>query len=150
MTKDKLSQNMKRIEKLIWKHFRYELNSRSMITMSYNEHAFYLTVSANTNKKGVDKVLETINNKIIDDTIEVYQIEAKKIMIGSVETAEDSFRWSEAKLSAEMEGLLELKKLVLEKKKALIPVIKGLVEAQNTLPEGSELRKYTKESFESL
>jgi hypothetical protein len=150
MRKD-LSTNMNRIEKLIWKQFQYELNSRGLLDMSYNPNAFYLRIAPQTSQKGIDKTIATITDKICDKDIEMHILDKRTIMIGSTATPEDAFRWQEAKVNSEMEALLQIQKQVLERKKQLIPSLKALVEAQNNLPPDSELAgKYGKKSFEGL
>jgi hypothetical protein len=151
MSKKELSKNMNNIERLLWKYFQYEMNSRGMFDMRYNKNAFYLIISANTNQKGIDEIVSKIQDKICNDTIEIHILKRKTIMLGSIETKEDAFRWQEAKVNAEMEELLEIQKQVLERKKQLIPSLKALVEAQNDLPVDSEYaNRYSKKSFEAL
>ena len=150
--KKNLTDNMKRIEKLIWTVFKSELNYRSNMTMSGNNQAFYLYISSNTSKKGAEDILARVEKRIkVDSTIELHVADDKTIMLGSSATPDEMFAFQEAVTCKEMEGLLEIQKQVLAKKESLIPVLKALVEAQVALPEGSPNKnKYSANSFDGL
>lgn len=141
---------MKHIESKIWKAFQYEINT-NRISLATSESVWFINIGAGLTKKVIDDTINTINKKVLDKTMAMYQIQPTKIMIGAVSTPEEVFAWQEALVAKEMEALLEIQKQVLAKKQALVPVLKALVQAQKDLPATSPYKnKYTANSFDGL
>jgi hypothetical protein len=106
-----ISNNLKRIDDLICKHFRYELSNQ--VIVSKNNQAIYIKMANNVSAKYRDKYIQDINKKI-DKTMKIHTLKDGTIMIGSIATPDDAWLFQEAIVCSEMEELLALQKQILE------------------------------------
>ena len=143
-----MSNNLKRIDNLLWKHFRYELSNYG--TVSKNNQAIYINFANNVSAKYRNKFINDIN-KIIDNTMKVHTLKDKTIMIGSIATPDDAWLFQEAIVVSEMEELLALQKQILEMKTSLTSSLSDFVAANKALdPASPHFNKYSASSFSSL
>lgn len=143
-----MSNNLKRIDSLLWKHFRYEINNQ--VIVSKNNQAIYINFANNVSAKYRNKFINDIN-KIIDNTMMMHTLKDKTIMIGSIATPDDAWLFQEAIVVSEMEELLALQKQILEMKTSLTSSLSNLVAANKALdPASPHFNKYSAESFSAL
>ncbi len=143
-----MSNNLKRIDNLLWKHFRYEINNYAVV--SKNNQAIYINFANNVSAKYRNKVINDIN-KIIDNTMMMHTLKDKTIMIGSIATPDDAWLFQEAIVVSEMQELLALQKQILEMKTSLTSSLSNLVAANKALdPASPHFNKYSAESFSAL
>ena len=143
-----MSNNLKRIDNLICKHFRYELSNQ--IIRSKNNQAIYIKMANNVSAKYRDKYIQDIN-KIIDKTMKMHTLKDGTIMIGSIATPDDAWLFQEAIVCSEMEELLALQKQILEMKTNLISSLSDFVAANKALdPASPHFNKYSAKSFSAL
>ncbi len=143
-----MSNNLKRIDSLLWKHFRYEINNYAIV--SKNNQAIYINFANNVSAKYRDKYIQDIN-KIIDKTMKMHTLKDGTIMIGSIATPDDAWLFQEAIVCSEMEELLALQKQILEMKTSLTSSLSNLVAANKALdPASPHFNKYSAESFSAL
>ena len=143
-----MSNNLKRIDSLLWKHFRYEINN--YVIVSKNNQAIYIKMNNNVSAKYRDKYIQDIN-KIIDKTMKMHTLKDKTIMIGSIATPDDAWLFQEAIVVSEMQELLALQKQILEMKTSLTSSLSNLVAANKALdPASPHFNKYSAESFSAL
>ena len=143
-----MSNNLKRIDNLICKHFRYELSNQ--IIRSKNNQAIYIKMANNVSAKYRDKYIQDIN-KIIDKTMKMHTLKDGTIMIGSIATPDDAWLFQEAIVCSEMEELLALQKQILEMKTSLTSSLSNLVAANKALdPASPHFNKYSAKSFSAL
>lgn len=143
-----MSNNLKRIDSLLWKHFRYEINNYA--TVSKNNQAIYINFANNVSAKYRNKFINDIN-KIIDNTMMMHTLKDKTIMIGSIATPDDAWLFQEAIVVSEMQELLALQKQILEMKTSLTSSLSNLVAANKALdPASPHFNKYSASSFSSL
>ncbi len=145
-----MSNNLKRIDSLLWKHFRYEININNSVIVSKNNQAIYINFANNVSTKYRDKYIQDIN-KIIDKTMKMHTLKDGTIMIGSIATPDDAWLFQEAIVCSEMEELLALQKQILEMKTSLTSSLSNLVAANKALdPASPHFNKYSAESFSAL
>ena len=143
-----MSNNLKRIDNLICKHFRYELSNQ--IIRSKNNQAIYIKMVNNVSANYRNKYIQDIN-KIIDNTMKMHTLKDGTIMIGSIATPDDAWLFQEAIVCSEMEELLALQKQILEMKTSLTSSLSNLVAANKALdPASPHFNKYSASSFSSL
>ena len=143
-----MSNNLKRIDSLLWKHFRYEINNYAVV--SKNNQAIYINFANNVSAKYRNKFINDIN-KIIDNTMKMHTLKDKTIMIGSIATPDDAWLFQEAIVVSEMQELLALQKQILEMKTSLTSSLSNLVAANKALdPASPHFNKYSAESFSAL
>ena len=143
-----MSNNLKRIDSLLWKHFRYEINNYAIV--SKNNQAIYINFANNVSAKYRNKFINDIN-KIIDNTMMMHTLKDKTIMIGSIATPDDAWLFQEAIVVSEMQELLALQKQILEMKTSLTSSLSNLVAANKALdPASPHFNKYSAESFSAL
>ncbi len=143
-----MSNNLKRIDSLLWKHFRYEINNYAIV--SKNNQAIYINFVNNVSAKYRNKFINDIN-KIIDNTMMMHTLKDKTIMIGSIATPDDAWLFQEAIVVSEMQELLALQKQILEIKTSLTSSLSNLVAANKALdPASPHFNKYSAESFSAL
>lgn len=143
-----MSNNLKRIDNLISKHFRYELSNQAIV--SKNNQAIYINLANNVSAKYRNKFINDIN-KIIDNTMMMHTLKDKTIMIGSIATPDDAWLFQEAIVVSEMQELLALQKQILEMKTSLTSSLSNLVAANKALdPASPHFNKYSAESFSAL
>lgn len=143
-----MSNNLKRIDNLICKHFRYEINN--YVIVSKNNQAIYINFANNASAKYRNKFINDIN-KIIDNTMMMHTLKDKTIMIGSIATPDDAWLFQEAIICSEMEELLALQKQILEMKTDLISSLSDFVAANKALdPASPHFNKYSASSFSTL
>ena len=143
-----MSNNLKRIDSLLWKHFRYEINNYAVV--SKNNQAIYINFANNVSAKYRNKFINDIN-KIIDNTMMMHTLKDKTIMIGSIATTDDAWLFQEAIVVSEMQELLALQKQILEMKTSLTSSLSNLVAANKALdPASPHFNKYSAESFSAL
>ena len=143
-----MSNNLKRIDNLLWKHFRYEINNYA--TVSKNNQAIYINFANNVSAKYRNKFINDIN-KIIDNTMMMHTLKDKTIMIGSIATPDDAWLFQEAIVCSEMEELLALQKQILEMKTSLTSSLSDFVAANKALdPSSPHFNKYSASSFSAL
>lgn len=143
-----MSNNLKRIDSLLWKHFRYEINN--YVIVSKNNQAIYINFANNASAKYRNKFINDIN-KIIDNTMMMHTLKDKTIMIGSIATPDDAWLFQEAIVVSEMQELLALQKQILEMKTSLTSSLSNLVAANKALdPASPHFNKYSAESFSAL
>lgn len=143
-----MSNNLKRIDSLLWKHFRYEINN--YVIVSKNNQAIYINFANNASAKYRNKFINDIN-KIIDNTMMMHTLKDKTIMIGSIATPDDAWLFQEAIVCSEMEELLALQKQILEMKTSLTSSLSNLVAANKALdPASPHFNKYSASSFSAL
>ncbi len=143
-----MSNNLKRIDNLLWKHFRYEINNYAVV--SKNNQAIYINFANNVSAKYRNKFINDIN-KIIDNTMMMHTLKDKTIMIGSIATTDDAWLFQEAIVVSEMQELLALQKQILEMKTSLTSSLSNLVAANKALdPASPHFNKYSAESFSAL
>ena len=143
-----MSNNLKRIDSLLWKHFRYEINNYAIV--SKNNQAIYINFANNVSAKYRNKFINDIN-KIIDNTMMMHTLKDKTIMIGSIATTDDAWLFQEAIVVSEMQELLALQKQILEMKTSLTSSLSNLVAANKALdPASPHFNKYSAESFSAL
>ena len=143
-----MSNNLKRIDSLLWKHFRYEINNYAIV--SKNNQAIYINFANNVSAKYRDKYIQDIN-KIIDKTMKMHTLKDGTIMIGSIATPDDAWLFQEAIVVSEMQELLALQKQILEMKTSLTSSLSNLVAANKALdPASPHFNKYSAESFSAL
>lgn len=143
-----MSNNLKRIDSLLWKHFRYEINNYAVV--SKNNQAIYINFANNVSAKYRNKFINDIN-KIIDNTMMMHTLKDKTIMIGSIATPDDAWLFQEAIVVSEMQELLALQKQILEMKTSLTSSLSNLVAANKALdPASPHFNKYSAESFSAL
>lgn len=143
-----MSNNLKRIDSLLWKHFRYEINNYAIV--SKNNQAIYINFANNVSAKYRNKFINDIN-KIIDNTMKMHTLKDKTIMIGSIATPDDAWLFQEAIVVSEMQELLALQKQILEMKTSLTSSLSNLVAANKALdPASPHFNKYSAESFSAL
>ena len=143
-----MSNNLKRIDSLLWKHFRYEINNYAVV--SKNNQAIYINFANNVSAKYRNKFINDIN-KIIDNTMMMHTLKDKTIMIGSIATTDDAWLFQEAIVVSEMQELLALQKQILEMKTSLTSSLSNLVAANKALdPASPHFNKYSASSFSSL
>lgn len=143
-----MSNNLKRIDSLLWKHFRYEINN--YVIVSKNNQAIYINFANNVSAKYRNKFINDIN-KIIDNTMMMHTLKDKTIMIGSIATPDDAWLFQEAIVVSEMQELLALQKQILEMKTSLTSSLSNLVAANKALdPASPHFNKYSAESFSAL
>lgn len=143
-----MSNNLKRIDSLLWKHFRYEINNYAVV--SKNNQAIYINFANNVSAKYRNKFINDIN-KIIDNTMKMHTLKDKTIMIGSIATTDDAWLFQEAIVVSEMQELLALQKQILEMKTSLTSSLSNLVAANKALdPASPHFNKYSAESFSAL
>ncbi len=143
-----MSNNLKRIDSLLWKHFRYEINNYAIV--SKNNQAIYINFANNVSAKYRNKFINDIN-KIIDNTMMMHILKDKTIMIGSIATPDDAWLFQEAIVVSEMQELLALQKQILEMKTSLTSSLSNLVAANKALdPASPHFNKYSAESFSAL
>ena len=143
-----MSNNLKRIDNLLWKHFRYELNNYAIV--SKNNQAIYINFANNVSAKYRNKFINDINKKI-DNTVMIQTLKDKTIMIGSIATPDDAWLFQEAIVVSEMQELLALQKQILEMKTSLTSSLSNLVAANKALdPASPHFNKYSASSFSSL
>lgn len=143
-----MSNNLKRIDNLLWKHFRYEINNYAVV--SKNNQAIYINFANNVSAKYRNKFINDIN-KIIDNTMMMHTLKDKTIMIGSIATPDDAWLFQEAIVVSEMQELLALQKQILEMKTSLTSSLSNLVAANKALdPASPHFNKYSAESFSAL
>ena len=143
-----MSNNLKRIDSLLWKHFRYEINNYAIV--SKNNQAIYINFVNNVSAKYRNKFINDIN-KIIDNTMMMHTLKDKTIMIGSIATTDDAWLFQEAIVVSEMQELLALQKQILEMKTSLTSSLSNLVAANKALdPASPHFNKYSASSFSSL
>lgn len=143
-----MSNNLKRIDSLLWKHFRYEINN--YVIVSKNNQAIYINFANNVSAKYRDKYIQDIN-KIIDKTMKMHTLKDGTIMIGSIATPDDAWLFQEAIVVSEMQELLALQKQILEMKTSLTSSLSNLVAANKALdPASPHFNKYSAESFSAL
>lgn len=143
-----MSNNLKRIDNLLWKHFRYEINNYAVV--SKNNQAIYINFANNVSAKYRNKFINDIN-KIIDNTMMMHTLKDKTIMIGSIATPDDAWLFQEAIVVSEMQELLALQKQILEIKTSLTSSLSNLVAANKALdPASPHFNKYSAESFSAL
>ena len=143
-----MSNNLKRIDNLLWKHFRFEINNYAVV--SKNNQAIYINFANNVSAKYRNKFINDIN-KIIDNTMMMHTLKDKTIMIGSIATTDDAWLFQEAIVVSEMQELLALQKQILEMKTSLTSSLSNLVAANKALdPASPHFNKYSAESFSAL
>ena len=143
-----MSNNLKRIDNLICKHFRYELSNQ--VIVSKNNQAIYIKMNNNVSTNYRNKYIQDIN-KIIDNTMKMHTLKDGTIMIGSIATPDDAWLFQEAIVCSEMEELLALQKQILEMKTSLTSSLSNLVAANKALdPASPHFNKYSASSFSSL
>ena len=143
-----MSNNLKRIDNLLWKHFRYELNNYAIV--SKNNQAIYINFANNVSAKYRNKFINDINKKI-DNTVMIHTLKDKTIMIGSIATPDDAWLFQEAIVVSEMQELLALQKQILEMKTSLTSSLSNLVAANKALdPASPHFNKYSASSFSAL
>ena len=143
-----MSNNLKRIDNLLWKHFRYEINNYAVV--SKNNQAIYINFANNVSAKYRNKFINDINKKI-DNTMKIHTIKDKTIMMGSIATPDDAWLFQEAIVVSEMQELLALQKQILEMKTSLTSSLSNLVAANKALdPASPHFNKYSAESFSAL
>ena len=143
-----MSNNLKRIDNLISKHFRYELSNQAIV--SKNNQAIYIKMANNVSEKYRNKYIQDIN-KIIDKTMKIHTLKDGTIMIGSIATPDDAWLFQEAIVCSEMEELLALQKQILEMKTSLTSSLSDFVAANKALdPASPHFNKYSASSFSSL
>ncbi len=143
-----MSNNLKRIDSLLWKHFRYEINN--YVIVSKNNQAIYINFANNASAKYRNKFINDIN-KIIDNTMMMHTLKDKTIMIGSIATPDDAWLFQEAIVVSEMQELLALQKQILEMKTSLTSSLSNLVAANKALdPASPHFNKYSASSFSAL
>ena len=143
-----MSNNLKRIDNLLWKHFRYEINNYA--TVSKNNQAIYINFANNVSAKYRNKFINDIN-KIIDNTMKMHTLKDGTIMIGSIATPDDAWLFQEAIVCSEMEELLALQKQILEMKTSLTSSLSDFVAANKALdPSSPHFNKYSAKSFSAL
>ncbi len=143
-----MSNNLKRIDSLLWKHFRYEINNYAVV--SKNNQAIYINFANNVSAKYRNKFINDIN-KIIDNTMMMHTLKDKTIMIGSIATPDDAWLFQEAIVVSEMQELLALQKQILEMKTSLTSSLSNLVAANKALdPASPHFNKYSASSFSAL
>lgn len=143
-----MSNNLKRIDNLICKHFRYELSNQFIV--SKNNQAIYIKIANNVSEKYRNKFIQDIN-KIIDNTMKMHTLKDGTIMIGSIATPDDAWLFQEAIVCSEMEELLALQKQILEMKTSLTSSLSDFVAANKALdPSSPHFNKYSAKSFSAL
>ena len=143
-----MSNNLKRIDSLLWKHFRYEINNYAIV--SKNNQAIYINFANNVSAKYRNKFINDIN-KIIDNTMMMHTLKDKTIMIGSIATPDDAWLFQEAIVVSEMQELLALQKQILEMKTSLTSSLSDFVAANKALdPASPHFNKYSASSFSTL
>lgn len=143
-----MSNNLKRIDNLLWKHFRFEINNYAVV--SKNNQAIYINFANNVSAKYRNKFINDINKKI-DNTMKIHTIKDKTIMMGSIATPDDAWLFQEAIVVSEMQELLALQKQILEMKTSLTSSLSNLVAANKALdPASPHFNKYSAESFSAL
>lgn len=143
-----MSNNLKRIDDLISKHFRYDLGYQ--VIVSKNNQAIYIKMANNVSAKYRDKYIQDINKKI-DNTMKIHTLKDGTIMIGSIATPDDAWLFQEAIVCSEMEELLALQKQILEMKTSLVSSLSDFVAANKALdPASPHFNKYSASSFSSL
>lgn len=143
-----MSNNLKRIDNLICKHFRYELSNQ--VIVSKNNQAIYIKMNNNVSTNYRNKYIQDIN-KIIDNTMKMHTLKDGTIMIGSIATPDDAWLFQEAIVCSEMEELLALQKQILEMKTSLTSSLSDFVAANKALdPSSPHFNKYSASSFSAL
>jgi hypothetical protein len=149
--KNTLSDGMKNIERLLWKQFQYEMNSRGQIHLAYSSHSWFVTISSNTTQKGINDIVARINSKVvINKDIKSHQLDSNTIMIGSVATPEDAIKFHEAVVVKEGEKIIEAQKKVLELKQNWSKSLKALVDAKKDLEINPETVEFVKTINETM
>ena len=143
-----MSNNLKRIDNLICKHFRYELSNQ--VIVSKNNQAIYIKMNNNVSTNYRNKYIQDIN-KIIDNTMKMHTLKDGTIMVGSIATPDDAWLFQEAIVCSEMEELLALQKQILEMKTSLTSSLSDFVAANKALdPSSPHFNKYSASSFSAL